>query len=1020
MRTEPKTETATRDARRSVCPFRESTDSVDDSLPSASRGEASREEATVVVPTARERFAAVRVQRAWRRFATERGVSAHLAARFLATRPAPSPAHATPGSDPAASPPDDARAFDAFAAAARDKEVLRAARLFFARVAGKLDALDRSARVARRAGETARETATFAAILSPKRSCEGEPVSKTERDATVASEAFPARELLCAYAVVSFPEVVLGAAGASEACGKHARALRESARETTRAADALARALTGTTRTSGTDENVSDAKEISAPVSPRAALRRFAEEWHAYASAFERWKARDARALERELTRAAVEMETSARRACGAAARAEDFPEGSDARAILEALAEDACVLRGKVRGLTGVRGVERFNRAVRAARTEQLTRDDAAETEKAVSGRGAAAELSGATRAARRVEARKAARASRLAAYAARRAKARGEASEACPPDAFPARARTSAEAHENEAIMHELLVDPEWRLSSRDETPPRFGAPSEASADALPARVREAMTCAFWDATRDALLESDVQRVARVVAELGDALASLCPEHHRSEAEAALLLRLAPAAASAALARVVADPSALADAFAEVTREASRMLARLGAPARDARAARDAQALERRVGAFAAEASALSSNGDARGARRVVADAVAHALRELFAALALVRRDVANAAVARLAPLARRDARGAAEGSAWAWRRFAARYGVAEAGGEGDEGGEGASARLAAALPRTSAWLAAATRAAHALDASIPALALDSVDGSGSGSRGSEGASAPVAFTMRSGTASAAAKEADQRVAAKNTAAPVSVRATRAASPEGLVRVALVSLVASDLRPDEARGEPSDGNGGALPLEMPETLEFDAARLRDARRAFDALRVRAACLFVATSFDAGADSVASCPAARLGRLDALLADPTTSADDLALEMAGGAGAKKEKLAAVAAALRRLLAPRDPSGARIKRALAEALGVRALLGPPTAAASPAAAARAAAAAAPLLRAGFRGPEGAAVAKDVASLAARLDASVGRVTWDVHARAYGVLAERALAAEDEI
>ena len=61
-----------------------------------------------------------------------------------------------------------------------------------------------------------------------------------------------------------------------------------------------------------------------------------------------------------------------------------------------------------------------------------------------------------------------------------------------------------------------------------------------------------------------------------------------------------------------------------------------------------------------------------------------------------------------------------------------------------------------------------------------------------------------------------------------------------------------------------------------------------------------------------------------------------------------------------------------------------------------------------------------AAAAAPLLRAGFRGPEGAAVAKDVASLAARLDASVGRVTWDVHARAYGVLAERALAAEDEI
>jgi hypothetical protein len=66
------------------------------------------------------------------------------------------------------------------------------------------------------------------------------------------------------------------------------------------------------------------------------------------------------------------------------------------------------------------------------------------------------------------------------------------------------------------------------------------------------------------------------------------------------------------------------------------------------------------------------------------------------------------------------------------------------------------------------------------------------------------------------------------------------------------------------------------------------------------------------------------------------------------------------------------------------------------------------------------AAARAAAGAAPLLRAGFRGADGAAVARDVASLAARLDVSVGRVTWDVHARAYDVLARRALAAEDEI
>ena len=932
---------------------------------------------------------------------------------------------------------DDASAFDAFADAARDERVLNAARLFFARVAGKLDAADRAARGARRDGETTRESATFAAILSPRcepRGVEARRETEAEANPVYGSEApyaFPAREALCAYAVASFPEVVLGAAGAAEARGDHARALKESARETARAADALARALAGeevsspeTTRaTTATDsDSTFVSKTVPMQHSPRVLLRRFAAEWRVYARAFQRWKARDAAALERELTRAAVEMETSARRACGANARAEDFPEGSDARAILVALADDARVLRGKVRGLAGQEGVERFDRARRAARV-RVARDEAAEAadaadaadSAAVPGRETAAEPPGTTRAARRVEAREAARASRLAAYAARRAAS----DEATEPSESSSRARTSAEAYENEAIMHELLVDPEWRLPA-NHAPSANAAPG-VDADALGARVREAMTRAFWDATRDALLEKDVRRAAGVVAELGDALASLCPEHRRSEAEAALLLRLTPTAAAAALARVADDPGALGDAFAEVTREASRMLARLGAPARDARATLNAEALERQVGALAAEASALSSGGDALGALRVAADAVAHALRELFAALALVRRDVANVAVASLAPLARRDERGVAEGSAWAWDRFAARRGVAEAVAAVGGGGGGDAALLAAALPRTSAWLAAATRAAHALDASIPALAFetqgvrDADTGPNATSATSAGATNTrrFAFAMRSGNAYGSARAADAIPNAPDPD-PVSVRATRATSHEGLVRVALVNLVTSNDQSVEA-----PDNGGSSSELMPETLEFDAARLRDARRAFDALRVRAACLFVA----AGApceNRKRGNHAERLARLNALLADPTTSADDLALEAAGGAGVDARKVADAAATLRRLLAPHDPSGARLTRALAEALCVRALLGPPITVASPVAAARAAAGAAPLLRAGFRGPDGAAVARDIASLAASLDVSVGRVTWGVHARAYVILADRALAAGDEI
>ena len=62
---------------------------------------------------------------------------------------------------------------------------------------------------------------------------------------------------------------------------------------------------------------------------------------------------------------------------------------------------------------------------------------------------------------------AREAARASRLAAYAARRA-ASDAATEISSESS--SRVRTSAEAYENEAIMHELLVDPEWRLPANE----------------------------------------------------------------------------------------------------------------------------------------------------------------------------------------------------------------------------------------------------------------------------------------------------------------------------------------------------------------------------------------------------------------------------------------------------------------------------------------------------------------------------------------------------------------------
>ena len=160
------------------------------------------------------------------------------------------------------------------------------------------------------------------------------------------------------------------------------------ARETACALDALACAF-AFTETDTCAPNASHANGFlnhslhDSSSSKRVLMRRFAEEWRLYAGALRRWKARDASVLERELIRAVCEMETSARRACGSSSRAEDFPEGSDARAILDALENDARVLRGKVRGLTGPEGVERFDRARRDARRD-VARDEAAEDKNA------------------------------------------------------------------------------------------------------------------------------------------------------------------------------------------------------------------------------------------------------------------------------------------------------------------------------------------------------------------------------------------------------------------------------------------------------------------------------------------------------------------------------------------------------------------------------------------------------------------------------------------------------------
>ena len=109
---------------------------------------------------------------------------------------------------------------------------------------------------------------------------------------------------------------------------------------------------------------------------------------------------------------------------------------------------------------------------------------------------------------------------------------------------------------------------------------------------------------------------------------------------------------------------------------------------------------------------------------------------------------------------------------------------------------------------------------------------------------------------------------------------------------------------------------------------------------------------------------------------------------------------------------------AEIAAASRAAASDRSSRIVRLdsdRAALRDALAARLVLGPDARDA-----AAAAFVASPLLRAGFHGAVGVALARDVAALAREVMRGVGRVTWAVHAPVYERLGEMLLSERDEI
>ena len=712
-------------------------------------------------------------------------------------------------------------------------------------------------------------------------------------------------------------------------------------------------------------------------------------------------------------------LQESHLRTCGTD-RTVPFHPSSDEAAVRDACENDKALLRSKVEALGGGEALGRFDAAMAAALSRVEAEEDAAaaaEDDDASDAEGADPGADTAVtqthpgetsqrrrreRAARRVEARAAMREARAAAYASRRAEHGAKPSIGVKPSRPIDSNRPAIGGKTNEALMHELLIDPDWRLAKSRTHPgdsTRKPAPISESENSVEARVREQMERAFWaqavesmSAIRAGDCALDVNRPLALVAELRSELRSLCPEHVRGAAEVVALDSLRDDAIAPALRTAAKDPEGAGAVLGEALRGAVAMIRRFESPSASNDASRRADEIVKGLTEKTDAAVDASRRGDFKSAAKSMAQAVVDSLRFCFTELRVVQRDCGNAALATLSPLAK-----GAEGVRWARHRFAIRRDLPEPSShfdaEGREKVDVDAAIATRALPRTRAWLAGNVSLAHAADAALPKLPNaddwrrdrhrvnaprpgDPVPGTfpthagsptGTGKPGSptgtsgsptSGSPAPP-VSIRTGRVHGATpksskgpSEGERRSLKEKVDAAVLAQAwapTNACTPEGIARVALASLIA-------------DPNPHA-PERLPETLEFDAERLATLQNDFQRVAVSAACVRVARmrirlrTNDQRA-TARDLPDFRR-RLDVLLADPTVRVPDLAAEIAAQVArsasldameqapvAESAELQAAGRELRGLTDPAASGGAALLDGVRSALATRLLLGP--------------------------------------------------------------------------
>ena len=681
------------------------------------------------------------------------------------------------------------------------------------------------------------------ARVFPRSAKEGRPLCR-----------YPQRVFLSAFMIRSFPEVVF-----NEATGSREAALRTQAL----ALVADFRALLEGTLLVG-----------ASPPLPGGTVRRALEEfdhsWVAFADQFSSWKVKDAEALESDLVTVACRMQESVFEKCGSVEpeRESHVLRSHDLHAIAAQLAIDMKLIKARILRLSGRAGALRLKAALSTSKSEfeRRMQENRAPGPAATTGD--------------------------------EQKKQQQRQQPPVPtqePPAFAQRRELSGEDARRDNILLETLYDPDYKMpdavvladldfclefSQNEKLNEQGDAGREEfqgplAARGLPERVKRTMERAFWDGVVAGVRREpqDLTRLVEVLEDLGEEVLALAPKDPskrfggRDPAAAVLRGRLE----IESMLRNGSSPSGgtsrggTSQVLADYLERLARSLFFLGAPAREG-------PLQDGFDKLLAQARAPESGNDASAFKLCMC------ARYLFVTVRLTKLDVANARLRSLVNFTDGSTAFEMVGDA-----FLRRYGVTP----------GSRTSLLERAPRTCAWLTVAQGAEAELRCGPLAAPVQEVVSTAAAPTRA-GPRPPTAVTvpnMHTGRAPLAAS------VVRAPSVPEAWHVARLGSPfpAGSAEALLATGLAELMQSSEVLS----------PRRLPEILDLDAGRMREAHSDFQRLIVLACCCIVLRSLcpQLAGDALEG----HLARASTLLEDEDTCVEDLGALLAAAAASHRE-----------------------------------------------------------------------------------------------------------------